>query len=208
MPSLFRRLTHSALEVVPCHGVLLDIGGEQASAYQQILARTATRIVTLNIDASTQPDILADIEHPLPCDNESFDTVCAINVLEHVFSHQQLLQEMARVVRPGGSVLIVVPFLFPIHPSPQDYFRYTHSALERLVHDVGLRVVTIRSIGTGVCAAVVQCMHTALPTVLHRPLQWVAVHGDAWVSWIAKKMGKKYQASDYPLGYLVLAKKS
>jgi ubiquinone/menaquinone biosynthesis C-methylase UbiE len=45
----------------------------------------------------------------LPFDNVSFDVVLATDIIEHVDDDNRALAEIARVLRPGGKVLITVP---------------------------------------------------------------------------------------------------
>ena len=50
----------------------------------------------------------ADIQH-LPFDNNSFDLIVCAHVLEHVQDDREALRELERVLRPGGSALVMVP---------------------------------------------------------------------------------------------------
>jgi len=51
-----------------------------------------------------------DLNAPLPLDSESFDNVVCIEVLEHVFNFQNVLDEAYRVLRPGGTFVVGVPY--------------------------------------------------------------------------------------------------
>ena len=57
------------------------------------------------------------------------------------------MREMARVVRPGGKVLITVPFIQPLHELPSDYFRFTPSSLRAFAEEAGLEVLSIAARG-------------------------------------------------------------
>jgi SAM-dependent methyltransferase len=77
----------------------------------------------------------------LPFGDETFDTVLCTMVLEHVDDVERAMAEVARVLRPGGRLLVSVPFLYPTHEAPYDFWRATHlglrSLLERHGFDVG-----------------------------------------------------------------------
>lgn len=73
--------------------------------------------------------------------DETFDAVLAFQVLEHVPEPWRVMGEIARVLKPGGRALVTVPFLFPFHASPQDYFRYTHQGVAELAAKSGFRLV-------------------------------------------------------------------
>lgn len=67
--------------------------------------------------------------------DHSVDLVICENVIEHVYDPQSLLKETRRVLRSGGCLFLVTPFLFPLHDVPYDFFRYTEYSLKRLLHD-------------------------------------------------------------------------
>ena len=69
-----------------------------------------------------KPDIFYDGVSMLFDDN-IFDFVICTQVLEHVQNPQSLLTEMVRVMKPGASIFISVPFVFPEHETPYDFFR-------------------------------------------------------------------------------------
>lgn len=76
----------------------------------------------------------------LPFAAESFDTVLCTEVLEHVPDPKLVLDELVRVVRPGGRVILTVPFLYQIHEEPYDYWRFTVFGLRNLLRSRGLEV--------------------------------------------------------------------
>ena len=69
-------------------------------------------------------DEIADVT-ALKYESETFDYVLCINVLEHIIEPQKALDEIYRVLKPGGLAIISTPFLFPVHDPPHDYWRFT-----------------------------------------------------------------------------------
>ena len=67
----------------------------------------------------------------LQFENDSFNAVVCWSVLEHVPDPQQAIAEMYRVLRPGGLIWVQLPFLFPYHADPHDYWRVTPSGLRQ-----------------------------------------------------------------------------
>jgi len=59
-------------------------------------------------------------------------TVLCLNVLEHVWDFRKGVEEILRVTAPGGAALVVTVFEFHVHDYPDDYWRFTPQALERL----------------------------------------------------------------------------
>lgn len=73
----------------------------------------------------------------------SADTVVSLAVLEHLEDPLAALQEMRRVLRPGGKLLLTVPMFWHVHEAPRDFYRYTPFALRYLLQRAGLEVVEI-----------------------------------------------------------------
>jgi 2-polyprenyl-3-methyl-5-hydroxy-6-metoxy-1,4-benzoquinol methylase len=55
--------------------------------------------------------------------SDAYETVFSFEVLEHLPHPQLAIAEMARVLAPGGVLLITVPHLSRLHEEPHDYFR-------------------------------------------------------------------------------------
>ncbi len=99
-------------------------------------AGSGTRILPdpcLNVDLFPFPgvDVVADLE-ALPFKDGVFAAVTCDQVLEHVPSPHTVTREFIRVVRPGGLIHVASPFVFPWHPSPSDYTRWTLEGLASL----------------------------------------------------------------------------
>jgi ubiquinone/menaquinone biosynthesis C-methylase UbiE len=71
----------------------------------------------------------------LPFKDNSIDAVMSLAVLEHVREPPVVLKEVHRVLKPGGRVFSVIPFMQPFHASPHDYQRYTLPGIEYLHRD-------------------------------------------------------------------------
>lgn len=207
MHSLARRLMNDALSKIAFRGDVLDLGGSKKSDYMELVKKTATSIQVINLDTETAPDIFSDLEQPLPCKDHAFDTVIVLNVLEHIYNYRQLLQEAYRVLRPQGEIIIFVPFLLQVHPSPNDFFRYTRETLERLLVEQGFQAIAIQEAGSGVWSVQCQLMHNFLPAFFMAPLQYLAPKLDALFSFVTRALKKSYQPKHYPLGYLARAYK-
>lgn len=80
---------------------------------------------------------LADLSLP----DEVAKTVICVDTLEHVFESRRAVDEMLRVLAPGGLLLLSVPLDFKIHAYPSDYWRFTPSCLERLLAPLNARII-------------------------------------------------------------------
>jgi len=81
-------------------------------------------ITNVDIYPFKNVDVVADARD-LPFKDGSVDLIICDSVLEHVPQAYQAIKEMSRVVKPGGYVYVTIPFLYPFHASPNDYYRWT-----------------------------------------------------------------------------------
>jgi SAM-dependent methyltransferase len=114
---------------------------------------TASDYVGVDVADNPQADLQGTIEQ-LPVEDESFDIVLCLQVLEHVEDPAQAVRELHRVTRPGGRVLAATHGTQVYHPLPEDHWRWTHTGLERLFNRNGeWRSVRIEP-GAGTCACI------------------------------------------------------
>ena len=64
---------------------------------------------------------------------EAYDLILCLNVLEHVFDTARAVRNLHAALVPGGRLIVAVPFAFPLHDEPHDYYRFTRHALERML---------------------------------------------------------------------------
>ncbi|MCU1669257.1 MAG: Methyltransferase type 11 [Blastococcus sp.] len=74
--------------------------------------------------------------------DETFDLIICMNVLEHVFDVHTAVENLRRGLRPGGRLLVAVPFLYPYHDEPSDFWRFTEHSLRELLR--GFTTVDLR----------------------------------------------------------------
>lgn len=126
---------------------VLDLGGHKTQKRGRFdLSLFGLRVTCLNLTSAKQPDVLGDAA-ALPFAADVFDAVVCAELLEHVYDPRRVIGEVARVLRPGGRVLITVPFLVQIHGDPDDFGRYTDSFWRRALLDAGFEGVMIESQG-------------------------------------------------------------
>lgn len=77
-----------------------------------------------------------------PFPDHSFDGVVCNQVLEHVFTPDSFLSEIGRILKPGGQLLLTVPFVWDEHEQPWDYARYSSFGLKSLLEKNGFEVAT------------------------------------------------------------------
>jgi len=133
-PTFSRRGLDEKLETILSGldaGRVLDLGSKRAPYRRWIRAE---RFETLDILPDGEPDVVGDA-HRLPLRAGVYDTVIATQVLEHCHTPQQVVDEIHRVLRPGGSLVVSVPFVYVIHADPHDYWRFTEYALRHILRE-------------------------------------------------------------------------
>lgn len=136
-------------------GTLLDVGCGRMP-YRSLLRRPCGGISRyVGVDLLSKDERRPDYGVPsvywdgcsLPVKTASMDSALALEVLEHVPNPQVLLNEVARVLKPRAPFLLTVPFLWPLHDSPFDEYRYTPFALERHLRAAGFDVQFLEAQG-------------------------------------------------------------
>ncbi len=203
--SFLRREEYRELARRSIDGKILDVGGSTGSGYHELIGGTHT-VMTGNLDISYGADVAFDAQERWPFPDASFDAVLFMNVLEHLYRHREALAEAARVLSHGGRVIGSVPFMFNVHGSPDDYFRYTKSALERILADAGFSEVVVTPLGTGAWSVV----YHSLIGFVH--WDWMATPLIAFsrsldrLLWLAKPHNRM-SAEYFPLGYFFEARR-
>jgi SAM-dependent methyltransferase len=91
-------------------------------------------------------DLWGDLER-LPFGPGTVDCILCMVVLEHTRNPGKALAEFARVLNSGGSLFLVVPFLWEEHQAPHDYQRFTRHGVRLLMEGLPLRLDLLRPMG-------------------------------------------------------------
>lgn len=121
---------------------ILDIGSGNASyknSIEKLNNYFSLDYPGTNKGYSVRPDVFADA-HSLPFADDSVDVVLLFEVLEHVNDPSMVLNEIQRVLRPEGEFYMSVPFIYPIHDAPNDYWRFTIYGVENILFNHGLKI--------------------------------------------------------------------
>jgi len=94
----------------------------------------------------------------------SIDTAICTEVLEHIAEPKTLLAQAHNALRPGGCLIMTVPFAARWHFIPYDYWRYTPSGLDLLLTAAGFEDVRVMARGNPLTVACYKAM--ALPLAL------------------------------------------
>lgn len=161
--------------------LLLDAGLEQGATvvdygcadrpYVQFLP-SGVNYVGADLPGNTTADLEIGPDGAIPVPSGTAHLVLSTQVLEHVEDPRAYLAECARVLHPGGTLLLSTHGIMYYHPDPEDYWRWTRAGLRRLLDDQGFGVVELRGV-LGLVAASLQLIqdrtYWRLPRRVRRP---------------------------------------
>lgn len=158
---IYRRAILKALrDALPSFkGVVLDVGCGNMP-YKSVVLRSpskATDYIGLDLKYlgqelrlglySQPPDLYWD-STSIPLVDNAIDCAISTEVLEHCPKPEMVMEEIYRVLKPGGFFFFTVPFLWPLHDVPYDEYRYTPFALKRLLMDAGFENIQLKPCGS------------------------------------------------------------
>ncbi len=124
-------------------GRALDLGAGQL-AWKELLDRHVREYISGDLVPGPRGlDVILDVTAGLPFADGSFDTVFCCSVLEHTVEPWQAFSEMRRVLSPRGVAVLSVPFVFPLHDEPHDYYRFTLYGVKYLAQQTGFEIEKI-----------------------------------------------------------------
>lgn len=149
-------------------GRVVDVGGRRQprGGFRLPPGVSATRV---NLDPSAGADVVADAQ-ALPVRAASADWVLCLETLEYVEAPECAVSELARVVRPGGRVVVSVPFLHRADAAA-DRHRFTEARVRELLEGAGLTIIEISAQGR-FFTTLANMLRQATAAVGWRPLRW------------------------------------
>jgi len=206
------------LDETPAGAVVLDHGAGEATLRARLGGR---RYIALDMGVGhggwdySALDVIGDVMR-LPLAPASVDVVVSKQVLEHVPDPVATLREIARVLRPGGRVLLSTNQSWPQHQQPYDFFRFTSFGLQYCFSSAGLSVSRLEPMGGAFTAAMFHASQTLAPHlyarsalgrriagVMLKPFGWLLKAVTPLVTWLDRLDRTK----DNTLGWYVVASK-
>ena len=157
-----------------CTGLVLDVG----CGRQPLRAQVGRDCTYVGVDQpatgsryGAAPAVFANAE-ALPFCDGVIDTVVCLEVIEHVERPEIALWEARRVLKPGGKLLLSVPFLYPVHDAPFDFRRWTVHGIDLLAQSTGFELESTRAFGGPVQSGVLLLNLALAWSALNARLPW------------------------------------
>jgi SAM-dependent methyltransferase len=107
-------------------------------------------VIYLDKFSDDKRDLKVDLEKLNSRLDYQFDNVFLINVLEHIYNFNNCLNNCYSFLRKGGNFFGSTPFMFRIHSSPNDFFRFTEQSLRRSLESAGFINIKISVLDGGI----------------------------------------------------------
>jgi SAM-dependent methyltransferase len=129
-------VARAVAETFDLPGPIMEIGSYQVPGQEKIANLRSLfpekPFLGIDIRPGLGVDQVADVES-LPLESHSIGTAIALNTFEHVPRFWRGFEELYRVLRPDGALLVSCPFYFRIHNFPSDFWRFSPEALGLLL---------------------------------------------------------------------------
>ena len=170
---LVRRLqTHYIMEQTrgQSYPVVIDVGAG-TSPYRKMINHE--RYIVVDIEDRGGADgverVTGDLTKRIPLENELADLILCTEVLEHVPEYTVAISELYRMLKPDGVLLVTVPFVWVLHEAPNDFFRFTHFGIQRLLIDGGFTKVVVTN-SNNYCYTLLQLVAIPLRHSIFTPI--------------------------------------
>lgn len=136
MREIVRNFVIDFAEAFPIAEPVVEIGSRPAEGQEEIANLRAffpgKEYIGCDIQEGPNVDRVEDV-HALTFADESVGTIICVEALEHIADPIRAMEQMHRVLKPGGSIAISSQMFFPIHQHPWDYWRFTPEAFDLLL---------------------------------------------------------------------------
>ncbi len=123
----------------PANSVILDLGCGSLP-FKPYYKNRFSKLIAADAEKRTDEEIVLVDAQKLPFSDSSFDCVLLTEVLEHIPSPVNCIKEVSRVLKPGGKLLLTVPFMHYLHEIPHDYHRFSEFRLQEMLSGEGLAI--------------------------------------------------------------------
>jgi SAM-dependent methyltransferase len=131
-----------------CKGLVLDAGSGRG-AWRSLILQSAETYESIDMAPRHDhvPTWIGDLCTMNQVPDGRYDAAVCHQVLEHVRHPAQAIEQLSRVLKPGGTLILSVPHLSRRHELPHDYYRFTQEGLAVLLRDAGLEIDDISAYG-------------------------------------------------------------
>ena len=195
-------------------GTVVDLGCGTAPFRDDILKHAEEYIGVDwgNCIHASRPDVVADLNQPIPISDATADHVVSFEVIEHLAEPASMLKEAARILRPGGLLTLSAPFQWWEHEGPWDYQRFTRYGLTYQLEKAGFVDIEVRNT-TGFWSMWLLKLNYQLARLIRGPrwfrrLERALLVPIWWINQVSGQIADKiWREERETAGYFVIARK-
>jgi SAM-dependent methyltransferase len=133
-----KHLQKHCADLEPLEITVLDIGSLDVNGSYKPLMPPAWSYLGVDLRDGPNVDRVMWDEFTIPVRSETMDIIISGQCLEHCSNPFRLIRDAARTLKPGGTIILVAPFLFPEHGEPTDCFRFLPDGMRAILEDADL----------------------------------------------------------------------
>jgi SAM-dependent methyltransferase len=203
--SIYRILMNECLKLwrEEIRGTVLDLACGQEPSYRRILDlknSEKVRLVGIDYNPALRPTIVANLIHSIPFKDATADVAIVSGFLHISPDPKESLKEVKRILKPGGCLILTVPFVFQYTPEPTDYWRFTEEGLSWLLYNAGFTDFEIVPVGNRFSAVAFLLGPFLRPRWIVAPLVYL-------LCLFLDRIVTYFKLRPCPIGYAVLARK-
>ena len=171
--SFLRVLQNKEFNNISINGKTIDLGAKNGKAsYYRFFNLKYSEIDYVDINPTESNILKLDLEKNLPISDKSYNSVLAINLFEHIFNIQNLIEEIYRILDDEGKLIGSTPFMKEYHSDPNDFYRYTQDFYKKMFEKVGFVNIELILVGQGLFHVVAENVGKLLKIKILRYLFW------------------------------------
>ena len=121
---------------------VLDVGCGENPYYHKSIS---SKIICLDLANTKKAHIIGDAMN-LPIKKEKFEGIISVNSLYYCDDPSIAIEEFSRVLKKNGKLVLMMPFIYPIHDAPDDKYRFTKYGIMELLKD-DFEINQIKAVG-------------------------------------------------------------
>lgn len=139
----FMRATHNLFlnKNIKINSLTADLGSGTDPDYKQYIFKNIDLCINFDFYKTNQKTESINLEKKFKL-KKNYKNIFLFNVLEHVYNNNLLLDSISKNLKKGGRLELFVPFMYKFHSDPNDYSRYTHQYLNKILIEKGFKVQT------------------------------------------------------------------
>ncbi len=119
-----------------------DLGSGKNNNYKNLIFRNIDSVENFDFYKTNKYTKTINLEKNFFL-KKKYENILLFNVLEHIENKDILIQSINKSLKKGGRLELFVPFMYKYHGDPRDFYRLTHTYLEKFLKKKGFKVKLI-----------------------------------------------------------------